>query len=85
MKELIEIFGYLLKKLKEKNNYVIVDLMKTFMLSQDHPFIPQLIQEIPDFKSWVNGYLNDDLDIFIGHMKMHLFPFFVDEVRWLVM
>jgi hypothetical protein len=31
---------YLSKKLKEQNNYVLVDLMKTFMVSQDHPFIP---------------------------------------------
>jgi len=35
-----ESFGYLLKKLKEWNNYVMVNLMKTFMVSQDHPFIP---------------------------------------------
>ncbi len=54
--------------------------MKTFMLSQDHPFIFQLIQEIPDFKSWINGYLNDDLDIFISHTKMHLFRFSMDEL-----
>jgi hypothetical protein len=33
-------FGYLLKKLKEKNNYVMVDLKKAFMFSQDRPFIP---------------------------------------------
>jgi hypothetical protein len=32
-------FGYLSKKLKEQNNYVMVDLMKAFMLSQDSPFI----------------------------------------------
>jgi hypothetical protein len=37
--------GYLSKKLKEKSNYVMVDLMKAFMLSQDCPFIPQLIQK----------------------------------------
>ncbi len=78
-------FGYLSKKLKEQNNYVMADLMKTFMFSQDRPFIPQLIQEIPNFKSWVNGYLNDGLDILIDHMKMHLFRFFMDEVRWPVM
>jgi hypothetical protein len=78
-------FGYLLKKLKKKNNYVMVDLMKAFMLSQDCPFIPQLIQEILNFKSWVNRYLNNGLDIFVGHMEMHLFHFFVDEVRWPMM
>jgi hypothetical protein len=42
-------FGYLSKKLKKQNNYVMVDLLKTFMLSQDCPFILQLIQEIFDF------------------------------------
>jgi hypothetical protein len=51
----------------------MADLMKTFMLSKDHPFILQFIQEIPDFKSWVNGYLNDSLDILVNHMEMHLF------------
>jgi hypothetical protein len=36
-------FGYLSKKMKERNNYVMAELMKGFMLSQDHPFILQLI------------------------------------------
>jgi hypothetical protein len=36
-------FGYLLKKLREQNNYVMADLMEAFMLSQDCLFIPQLI------------------------------------------
>jgi hypothetical protein len=31
---------YLSKKLRERDNYVLADLMKTFMVSQDHPFIP---------------------------------------------
>jgi hypothetical protein len=44
-------FGYLSKTLKEQNNYVMVDLMKSFMFSQDCPFILQLIQEIFYFKS----------------------------------
>jgi hypothetical protein len=43
-------FGYLSKKLKDQNNYVMVDLMKAFMLSQDCPFISQLIHEILDFQ-----------------------------------
>jgi len=60
-------FGYLSKTLKEQNNYVMVDLMKSFMFSQDCPFILQLIQEIFYFKSWVNGYLNDGPYILVGH------------------
>jgi hypothetical protein len=31
------------------------------MVSQEWPLIPQLIQEIQDFKSWVQGYLKMDL------------------------
>jgi hypothetical protein len=75
-------FGYLSKKLKEQNNYVMADLMKVFMFSQDRPFIFQLIQKFPNFKSWVNGFLNDGLDILVGHMDVHLFQFFVDESSW---
>ncbi len=32
-------FGYLSKKLREQNNYILVDLMKTFMVSEEKPFI----------------------------------------------
>jgi hypothetical protein len=32
-------FGYLSKKLKEQNNDLMVNLMKAFIFSQDHPFI----------------------------------------------
>jgi len=53
-------FAYLSKKLKEENNYILVDLMKAFMISQERPFIPKLIKEILDFKSWVIGCLKDD-------------------------
>jgi hypothetical protein len=66
-------FGYLSKKLRKQNNYVLMDLMKTFMVSQEQPFISQLIQEIPDFKSWVEGYLKYRLEVLVGHIDMHLF------------
>ncbi len=36
-------FGYLLKKLMEENNYILIDLMRTFMISQEKSFISQLI------------------------------------------
>jgi hypothetical protein len=39
------IFGYLSKNLREQNNYVMADLMKSFMFSQDCPFIPQLFEK----------------------------------------
>ncbi len=39
-------FGYLSKKLRKPNNYILVHLMKVFMVSQKWPFIVQLIQNI---------------------------------------
>jgi hypothetical protein len=33
-------FGYLSKKLKEENNYILVGLMRAFMISQKRLFIP---------------------------------------------
>jgi hypothetical protein len=32
-------FGYSSKKLKEQNNYILANLMKAFMVSQEKPFI----------------------------------------------
>jgi hypothetical protein len=59
-------FGYLLKKLEE-NNYILTYLMITFMISQERLFIFQLIQEIPDFKTWVLGCLKDGLETLVRH------------------
>jgi hypothetical protein len=33
-------FGYLSKKLREKNNYILMDLMRAFMISHERSFIP---------------------------------------------
>jgi len=63
-----ECFGYLSKKLKEENNYILTDLIKAFMISHDRPFIPQLIQEIPNLKSWVLVCLKDVPEMLVGHI-----------------
>jgi hypothetical protein len=55
--------------------------MRAFMILHERLFIPQLIQEIPDFKSC----LKDGPELLIGHTNMHLFRFFVDFSSWLVM
>ncbi len=39
-KDISRCFGYLFKKLKEQNNYILANLMKLFMVSQERPFIP---------------------------------------------
>jgi hypothetical protein len=55
------------KKLREKNNYVLADLMKMFMVLQEQPFITQLILKIPNFTSWVQGYLKNGNEVLVGH------------------
>ena len=49
-------FSHLSKALKSKNTFVLADLMKAFMQSQDLSFMPEFIQEVVDFKSFIHGY-----------------------------
>ena len=60
-------FSYLSKLLKMKNTYVLVDLMKAFMDSQKTTaFIPELVQEVADFKKFLQGYEHDGANKLIG-------------------
>ena len=83
-------FSYLSKLLKMKNTYVLVDLMKAFMDSQKTTaFIPELVQEVADFKKFLQGYEHDGANKLIGLGEMHLFKFYVeetgDDMGWPVM
>ena len=83
-------FSYLSKLLKMKNTYVLADLMKAFMDSQKTTaFIPELVQEVADFKKFLHGYHHDGANKLIGLGEMHLFKFYVekkgDDMDWPVM
>ena len=83
-------FSYLSKLLKMKNTYVLADLMKAFMDSQKTTaFMPELVQEVADFKKFLNGYQHDGANKLIGLGEMHLFKFYVeekgDDMGWPVM
>ena len=72
-------FSYL-SKLKMKNTYVLADLMKAFMDSQKTTaFIPELVQEVADFKKFLQGYEHDGANKLIRLGEMHLFKFYVEE------
>jgi hypothetical protein len=47
--------GYLPKKLREQNNYVLANLMKTFMVSHDQPSFLNLFK-----KSWISRLESKD-------------------------
>jgi hypothetical protein len=73
-------FSYLSKLLKQKNTYVLVDLMKAFMDSQKSAvFIPELVQKVADFKSYVQDFHHDGTNKLSGLGEMHLFKFYVEE------
>ena len=83
-------FSYLSKLLKMKNTYVLADVMKAFMDSQKTTaFMPELVQEVADFKKFLNGYQHDGANKLIGLREMHLFKFYVeekgDDMGWPVM
>ena len=45
-------FSHLSKTLKSQNTYIVVDLMMSMQL-QDLGFMPEFVQEVADFKSFV--------------------------------
>ena len=71
-------FSHLSKSLKSKNTFVVADLMKAFMESQELSFLPEFIQEVGDFKSFVKGFLYSGMAHIIVLGEMHLFKFYVD-------
>ena len=71
-------FSYLSKLLKTKNTYILIDLMKAFMDSQKTiAFIPELIQEVADFKTFLYGYQYGDANKIIGLGEMHVIKYIV--------
>ena len=51
-------------------------------------FMPELVQEVADFKKFLNGYQHDGANKLIGLGEMHLFKFYVekgDDMGWPVM
>ena len=73
-------FSYLSKLLKQKNTYVLADLMKAFMdLQKPVVFIPELVQEVANFKSYVQDFYHDGTNKLSGLGNMHLFKFYVKE------
>ena len=42
-------------------------------------FIPELVQEVADFKKFLQGYQHNCANKLIGLGEMHLFKFYVEE------
>jgi hypothetical protein len=49
-------FNYVSDVLQKNNTFVLSDLIKHFMDSQKLCFMPHVVQEVVDFKSFVKSY-----------------------------
>jgi hypothetical protein len=59
--------------------------MKSFMDCETQPVIPHLIEEVPDFKRFVEGYLSTGDDSLQGHSQAQQFKFYKDSNGWPLM
>ena len=53
--------------LKKVNFPTILALMKSFMNVESIPTIPHLMDEVPDFKSFIEGVILDKEEVLVGH------------------
>jgi hypothetical protein len=60
-------------------------LMKSFMDAEKQPVIPHLIEEVPNFKAFVDGFLYTGTDALEGHTNVQQFKFYKDGNGWPMM
>ena len=71
--------------MKENDYPTIPRLMKSFMDCETQPVIPHVIEEVPDFKHFVEGYLHTGDDSLQGHSQAQQFKFYKDSNGWSLM
>jgi hypothetical protein len=65
--------------LKKENFSTIPFLMKSFMDVELHPTILHIIEEVPNFKDFIAGYIAKGNEALEGQKKAQQFKFFVDS------
>ena len=69
-----------------KDNFPTVPAqLKLFMDEDSIPTIPHLIEEVPDFKTFIAGSFVDGDDVLVGHTKPHQLKFYLDSMGCPVM
>ena len=63
-------------KLRGIDHSTVPLLMKSFMDTESRPVILHLIEEVPDFKKFVEGYLCTGHDALAGHTNAQQFKFY---------
>ena len=75
------LFGRWSMLLKKENFPTIPALMKSFMDVESIPTILHLIEEVPDFKSFIDGAILDKDEALVGHTKPQQVKFYMDVAR----
>jgi hypothetical protein len=79
------LFGRWSMVLKKDNFPTIPSLMKSFMDVDSVPTIPHLIEEVPDFKGFIENSILEGEDALVGHTKVQQFKFYLDSTGCPVM
>ena len=71
--------------LKKESFPTIPLLMKSFMDIETISTIPHLIEEVPNFKKFIENGIADEENTLLGHTKVQQFKFYVDAMECPVM
>ena len=72
-------------RLRENDYPTLPMLMKLFMDAETELIIPHLIEEVPNFKAFVDGHLCSGNDALQGHINAQQFKFYKDNNSWPLM
>ena len=76
--DIVSSFGRWSMKLREENILAIPLLKKSYMDLDNVPIIPHMIEEVPDFKAFIEPYIRSAHQL-IGLTKAHQFRFYVHD------
>ena len=66
--------------LRKDNFPTTPKLMKSFMDVECVPTIPHLVEEVPDFKGFIQDSITDGDKVLVGHTKAQQFNFYLDSI-----
>ena len=78
------LFGRWSMQLKKENFPTLPSLMKSFMDVDSVPTVPHLIEEVLDFKAFIEGSLLDGDESLVGHTKAQQFKFYLSSTGCLL-
>ena len=78
-------FGQWSMELRDKDHPTLPLLMQSYMSMEEAPFIPHLIEEVPNFKAYVRPYIGMNKKQLVGHSNRRQYKFSVDDNGWPIM